>query len=159
MPEYFSAAIVGETVFVSFRHLVGYDRFGDEVWEYDATPPTPTQPHTWGDLLGMTWGGDTSNDNNGNDSGTSTSALQVDNVLVNPSSTTYDRIKEGHPEGIQTDLVLYFPREFDNDMRGARVQVRGELYEVVGDPERYTDANLPVSCSWNLVVRVRRFDG
>lgn len=154
MPEYFGANITGETVYVSFRHLTGYDRFGDEVWEYDATPPTPGTPHTWGDLLGMTWGGDTSTDE---DEGTG--ALRVDNVLVNPSTTTYDRIRDGHPEGMQTDLVLYFPREFDHDMRGARVQVRDYLYDVVGDPERYTDANLPSSCAWNLVVRVRRYDG
>lgn len=158
MPEYFGANIVGETVYVSFRHLVGYDRFGDEVWEYDATPPTPSAPKTWGDLLNMTWGGGASSD--GDDSGDeSTAALQVDNVLVNPSTTTYDRITEGHPEGMRTDLVLYFPRDFDHDMRGARVQVRDDLYDVVGDPERYTDANLPASCAWNLVVKVVRHDG
>lgn len=151
--EYFGASITGETVYVSFRRLSGYDRFGDEVWVYDSTPPTPSRPRTWGDLLGMTWGRDPSNNSS------TPTALQVDNVLVNPSTTTYDRITEGHPEGIQTDLVLYFPREFNQDMRGARVQVRGEMYEVVGDPERYTDANLPPACSWNLVVRVRRFDG
>ena len=158
MGEYFAATITGETVYVSFRHLVGYDRFGDEVWEYDATPPTPSAPKTWGDLLNMTWGGGASSD--GDDSGNeSTAALQVDNVLVNPSTTTYDRITDGHPEAIQTDLVLYFPREFNHDMRGARVQVRGDLYEVVGDPERYTDANLPAGCAWNLVVKVVRHDG
>lgn len=156
MPEFFGANIVGETVYVSFRHLTGYDRFGDEVWEYDATPPTPGTPHTWGDLLNMTWGGDVSDDSTGDDE---TQALRVDNVLVNPSTTTYDRITEGHPEGMRTDLVLYFPRDFDHDMRGARVQVRDDLYDVVGDPERYTDANLPASCAWNLVVKVVRHDG
>lgn len=158
MGEYFAATITGETVYVSFRHLVGYDRFGDEIWEYDATPPTPSAPKTWGDLLNMTWGGGASSVG-GDSSDETAAALQVDNVLVNPSTTTYDRITDGHPEGMRTDLVLYFPRDFDHDMRGARVQVRGDLYEVVGDPERYTDANLPASCAWNLVVKVVRHDG
>lgn len=44
------------------------------------------------------------------------------------------------------------------DVRNAVVTVRGEDYRVVGDPERYTDAALPLGCLWNLVVRVARFD-
>lgn len=85
--------------------------------------------------------------------------VAVDDVLVNPSTTTYDRKGDGHPEGVECDLTLHFPRGFDRDLRGARVIVRGTAYEVVGDPQRYTDANLPPGCGWNLTAKVVRFDG
>jgi hypothetical protein len=86
-------------------------------------------------------------------------AVTVGNVLVNPSTTTYDRVDDGHPEAIECDLTLHFPRGFDEDLRGARVTVRGVEYEVIGSPQRYTDANLPPGCPWNLTAKVVRFDG
>lgn len=88
-----------------------------------------------------------------------TEPITVNNVLVNPSTTTYDRIIDGHPEAIECDLVLYWPREFTADMRKAQVTVRGIDYVVIGSPTRYTDANLPYGCEWNLVTKVVRYDG
>ena len=85
--------------------------------------------------------------------------ITLENVLVNPSTTTYDRTDEGHPEAIECDLTLHFPREFDEDLRGATVSVRGTDYDVVGTPVRYTDANLPPGCPWNLTAKVARHDG
>jgi hypothetical protein len=85
--------------------------------------------------------------------------VRVENVLVNPGTTTYDRTDEGHPEAIECGLTLHFPREFDEDLRGAIVSVRGTDYEVVGTPVRYTDENLPPGCPWNLTAKVARRDG
>ncbi len=141
--------IAGETVWVSVPALTGIDDFGNEVWEHGKEDPGTI---TWGDLLSGTWGGGSVPSRHRSDS------VQVDNVLVNPSTTTYDRVEPGRPHGMECDLTLYFPREFDMDVRNAVVTVRGEDYRVVGDPERYTDAALPLGCLWNLVVRVARFD-
>ena len=73
--------------------------------------------------------------------------------------TTYDRTDDGHPEALECDLTLHFPREFDEDLRRAIVSVRGTDYDVVGTPVRYTDANLPPGCPWNLTAKVVRHDG
>ena len=153
--RYLTPKITGETVYVSFRTLIGYDEFGDEVWDYAEDIQTDN-PDTWGDLLRMSWGGGRTQNDDVSPTG---GLIQVDNVLVNPSTTTYDRFEDGHPEQIECDLILYFPRDWDRDMRGARIYVRGVRYDVTGDPERYTDANLPQACDWNMVVKVVRFDG
>lgn len=145
--------IVGETVWVRLRTLVGHDRLGDEVWSYGDE--VPDKVGTWGGLLGMTWGGALT----GESPTPQPVGMRVENVLVNPSTTTYDRIDDGHPEAIECDLTLHFPLSFDEDLRGARVTVRGTEYEVIGSPQRYTDANLPPGCPWNLTAKVVRFDG
>lgn len=146
-----SNPIVGETVRVLPRTLTGHDRLGDEIWSYGDEPGADG---TWGGLLGLTWGGALQGDRP-----PQTAGVVVEDVLVNPSTTTYDRVGDGHPEAIECDLTLYFPRDLDLDLRGARVVVRGDAYEVVGDPQRYTDANLPPGCRWNLTAKVVRFDG
>ena len=110
---------------------------------------------TVGGLLGMTWGAALA----GERPSPQPVGIRVENVLVNPSTTTYDRVDDGHPEAIECDLTLHFPRDFDEDLRGARVTVRGTEYEVIGSPQRYTDANLPPGCPWNLTAKVVRFDG
>lgn len=145
--------IAGETVWVRLRTLVGHDRIGDEVWSYGDQ--TPSQGGTWGGLLGMTWGAALA----GERPSPQPAGIREENVLVNPSTTTYDRVDDGHPEAIECDLTLHFPRDFDEDLRGARVTVRGTEYEVIGSPQRYTDANLPPGCPWNLTAKVVRFDG
>jgi hypothetical protein len=143
--------IVGETVCVLLRTLAGHDRLGDEVWSYgEEAPPDGI----WGGLLGLTWGGALDGERPQHVAG-----VAVDDVLVNPSTTTYDRKDDGHPEAVECDLTLHFPRGFDRDLRGARVIVRGVTYEVVGEPQRYTDACLPPGCRWNLTAKVARFDG
>ena len=147
------AEIVGEAVYVRLRTLVGHDRLGDEVWSHGEEPAG--QGGTWGGLLGMSWRDAMA----GMAPRPRPAGTRVENVLVNPSTTTYDRTDEGHPEAIECDLTLHFPREFDEDLRGAIVSVRGTDYDVVGAPVRYTDANLPPGCPWNLTAKVARRDG
>ena len=80
--------IAGESIYVSIPVLTGTDDFGNEVWEHGQEDPGPI---TWGDLLNNMWGGGDvpSRHRSG--------FVQVDNVLVNPSTTTYDRIEPGRP--------------------------------------------------------------
>ena len=144
--------IFGETVYVRLRTLVGHDRLGDEVWSLGAKP---AGQGTWGGLLGMSWG----NAMAGKPPRPQPCGIRVDDVVVNPSTTTYDRTADGHPEAIECDLTLCFPRWFDEDLRGAVVTVRGVDYDVVGAPVRYTDENLPPGCPWNLTAKVVRHDG
>ena len=89
----------------------------------------------------------------------------IENVLIKPNSdtsmtaATRDVNQQGHPEAIECDVMFYFPREFDKDVRGALIDYRGHTYEVVGSPTRYIDENLPFACDWNLVVKGTRNDG
>ena len=167
--------IAGETVRVLLPTLVGTDDFGNEVWTYagdlDGLAWEGLAPYAWQAALGTTWAGllgawqaltavpwSQAALRTWGRAACTGGALVVANALVNPSTTTYDRNEPGRPHGMECDLTLYFPREFDEDVRGALVSLRGDTYRVVGDPERYTDANLPRGCQWNLVARVARFD-
>ena len=80
----------------------------------------------------------------------------VENVLVAPAGTA-DLEPGMHPDGDSTLLALHFPKAFAESLRGMRIAVRGAMYAVVGDPQPYTDENVPGS--WNRPVTVRRVEG
>lgn len=61
------------------------------------------------------------------------------------------------PEGVTVAYTLHFPKTYVGSLRGCSVEVRGETYDVVGDPQRTTDAATPGP--WNLAVEVTRADG
>lgn len=61
------------------------------------------------------------------------------------------------PEGVTVAYTLHFPKTYAGSLRGCSVEVRGETYDVVGDPQRTTDAATPGP--WNLAVEVTRADG
>ncbi len=61
------------------------------------------------------------------------------------------------PEGVTVAYTLHFPKTHVGSLRGCSVEVRGETYDVVGDPQRTTDAATPGP--WNLAVEVTRSDG
>lgn len=61
------------------------------------------------------------------------------------------------PEGVTVAYTLHFPKTYAGSLRGCSVEVRGETYDVVGDPQRTTDAATPGP--WNLAVEVTRSDG
>lgn len=83
-------------------------------------------------------------------------AENVENVLVAPGSTA-DLEPGMHPDGDTTLLALHFPKSFTEDLRGTRVFVRGKTWEVIGDPQPYTDQNVPGA--WNRPVTVRLVEG
>lgn len=61
------------------------------------------------------------------------------------------------PEGVTVAYTLHFPKTYAGSLRGCSVEVRGARYDVVGDPQRTTDAATPGP--WNLAVEVTRADG
>lgn len=95
-------------------------------------------------------------DDLGNETKTWGLPLTVSNVLVAPSSTT-DLNGSSRPDGDSTTLNLYFPKSFTGVLRGARVIVRGETYEVQGDPFSYDPTITPGA--HNLVATVERVEG
>lgn len=52
--------------------------------------------------------------------------------------------------------TLHFPKTctFLDGVRGARIEVRGEMYRVLGNPKKYTEANTPTE--WIMPVDVAR---
>lgn len=95
-------------------------------------------------------------DDLGNESNSWGLPLTVSNVLVAPTSTT-DLSGSIRPDGDSTTLNLYFPKSFTGALRGARVIVRGETYDVQGDPFSYDPTITPGTR--NLVVSVERVEG
>lgn len=61
------------------------------------------------------------------------------------------------PEGVTVAYTLHFPKTYAGGLRGCSVEVRGTRYDVVGDPQRTTDAATPGP--FNLTVEVTRADG
>lgn len=61
------------------------------------------------------------------------------------------------PEGVTVAYTLHFPKTYSGSLRGCSVEVRDTRYDVVGDPQRTTDAATPGP--WNLAVEVTRADG
>lgn len=76
-------------------------------------------------------------------------------ALVAPSQT--QDLKEERPEGIKTTLTLYFPSTYTDSLAHKRIDVRGQMYAVVGDPIAY-DQNI-VPGAYNRVVEVVRVEG
>lgn len=61
------------------------------------------------------------------------------------------------PEGVTVSYTLHFPKTYAGSLRGCLVEVRGTRYDVVGDPQRTTEAATPGP--WNMAVEVARADG
>ena len=73
--------------------------------------------------------------------------------VVAPGETA-DRIEDGHELPVDVAYTIYLPRSFTASLKGARATVRGETFDVVGDPKGYTAANLPRGCRFNIVARL-----
>lgn len=80
---------------------------------------------------------------------------QVSDVLVQPGSTT--DLDATRPNGVEVVFTLHFPKSYTRPLQACRIEVRGDTYEVVGDPQPYTVTNTPGA--WNLPVEVKRVDG
>lgn len=61
------------------------------------------------------------------------------------------------PEGVTVSYTLHFPKTYTGDLRGCSVEVRGERYDVVGDPQRTTGAATPGP--FDMAAEVTRADG
>lgn len=80
----------------------------------------------------------------------------VTNVLVSPGARE-DLPYSEHPSGVIVAYTLHFPKTFTGCLRGALVEVRGELFKVIGDPKPYTLANCPTR--WHMPVSVESAHG
>lgn len=80
----------------------------------------------------------------------------VENVLVIPGARA-DLSGADRPEGVRVVFNLHFPKTCTGSLRGADVQVRGQWYRVIGDPQPYTPENTPGA--WNLPVEVEAVRG
>lgn len=81
---------------------------------------------------------------------------QVDNVLVQVGATS-DVIESNRPDGVLVKFTLHFPKTYNKGLKGARVRVRDEWLEVVGDPAWHTPENCPTL--WNYSVEVAAING
>ena len=61
------------------------------------------------------------------------------------------------PEGVTVSYTLHFPKTYTGDLRGCSVEVRGTRYDVVGDPQRTTEAATPGP--FDMAAEVTRADG
>ena len=77
--------------------------------------------------------------------------VTVDDVLVAPSDN-YDDEFDVNGTGFKTTYDVFFPKTFDKGVHGAIVVIRGSEYRVVGNPQRYIEANVPGK--WNLRAKV-----
>ena len=82
--------------------------------------------------------------------------VAVGNVLVAPGARA-DALDSNRPSGVDVVFTLSFPKAFVGSLRGCRVRVRGEAFDVIGDPRPYQDANTPGD--WDRPVEVERRDG
>lgn len=75
--------------------------------------------------------------------------------VVCPGATS--DMDAARPEGVTASYTLHFPKTYAGSLRGCSVEVRGIRYDVVGDPQRTTEAATPGP--WNMAVEVARADG
>lgn len=78
----------------------------------------------------------------------------VGNVLVaqgDPAATGGDN----RPDGAYVSFTLYMPADWDGDVSGGLVEVRGRKCRVVGEPTSWPDS----PTDWRWVVRAEATDG
>nr|WP_314638665.1 hypothetical protein [uncultured Olsenella sp.] len=75
--------------------------------------------------------------------------------VVTPGPTS--DLDASRPEGAKVAFSLGFPRGYGKSLRGCLVDVRGERYEVVGDPRPYDERNVPGP--WTMTVEVAAVEG
>ncbi len=80
----------------------------------------------------------------------------VENVLVSPA-TSQDLATQIRLNETKSVYTLAFPKTYDKPLRGCRCIVRGETFDVIGDPQYSTLENTPTK--WWYSVEVKNVDG
>lgn len=80
---------------------------------------------------------------------------EVADVLV-AAGATLDSRESNRPHGTSVEFTLAFPKTYSKSLRGCRVVIEGEEFEVIGDPRAH-----PAHCPtrWNRKAEVTRLDG
>ncbi len=76
-------------------------------------------------------------------------------AIVAPSPTA--DLGPERPHGTSRGLTVHLPASVAGSLRGCRLEARGRLWDVVGDPEPYTEAGCPLP--WVRPVEVEAVDG
>lgn len=72
----------------------------------------------------------------------------VSNVLVAPGSLS--DLGAERPEGVEVRYTLCLPKTFEGPLEGCKVEVRGEVLDVVGHPDRFD----PCPTEWDMVCEI-----
>lgn len=82
--------------------------------------------------------------------------VTVPDVLIAPDDPV-SSIEDGRPNATEIRLSLFVPKGCEVPWYGATVDIRGERFEVIGDPRPYPPQLVPTER--NLRVRCVRFVG
>lgn len=75
----------------------------------------------------------------------------VENVLIAVGATS--NINDSNrPNGASVAYTLYFPKTFNESLRGKRIRVGGDWFDVIGDPRPWTNPAPPTP--WHMEVEV-----
>lgn len=80
---------------------------------------------------------------------------RVDGVLVGPASSS-DIADAMRPEGVRTVYRLAFPKGYAGSLRGCRVEISGEEFDVRGDPRPVRRRLLS---RWSMEAEAVKCDG
>lgn len=80
----------------------------------------------------------------------------VENVVIHPAEPS-DYTDTNRPDGALIQWVLHFPKSYTASLRECRVVVRGETYDIEGDPMPYMNENTPTP--WNRRAYAMRLEG
>lgn len=80
----------------------------------------------------------------------------VSGVLIAVGRTA-DMSDGSRPEGVSVAYTLYFPKTFAESLRGRRVKVYGEWFDVIGDPRPWTAP--PPPTGWHMAAEVTATHG
>ena len=78
--------------------------------------------------------------------------VQTLNALVCPVGSS--DLSADRPNGDRVDYRIHFKSDFDANLKGAFIEVRGERCRVLGDPKRLTDENTPTGFNLSADVEV-----
>ena len=86
----------------------------------------------------------------------------VENVLPDPGSSgmasgSSRDLDASRPDGVLTSMTFHFPKSYEAGLRGCKVEWRGRVFRVVGDPVPYAEGNAPGR--WNRAVGCEACDG
>ena len=80
----------------------------------------------------------------------------IENALIAPGNTA-DLEPGLRADGDSTTITVHILKTYTGSLRGKRFQIRGELYDIIGDPIPYQSENVPGP--WNRPVQARRVEG
>ena len=75
----------------------------------------------------------------------------VENVLVAPGPRS-DMPQNTSPDAVKVIYTLLFPKTFSDPLMGRQINVRGDVYGVIGSPGFYSAENTPTD--WWMPVEV-----